>query len=115
MFGSVTDARGYTLPLHEVLAAHDPDALAGYEEMMQAVYLSDRRLDRKTKELVYVGVLVSLGAAEDHISAHMEKAVRDGATPQDVLEVIELTMPAAGVARASVGFDLWRRTFKTRP
>jgi 4-carboxymuconolactone decarboxylase len=111
LLNSVSNARGYSLALHEVLAKHDPDALAGYEQMMRALYLSNRRLDGKTKELVYVAVLVALGAAEQHIVAHMEKAVREGATKEDVLEALELIVPAAGVARANTGFDMWHRTF----
>jgi 4-carboxymuconolactone decarboxylase len=103
--------RGYTLPLHEVLASADPEVLAAYEGMMQALYLKGRRLDGKTKELVYVAVLVALGAAEGHVRAHMERAQREGASPEDVLEALELLIPAAGVARASVGFDIWRRVF----
>jgi 4-carboxymuconolactone decarboxylase len=108
---SVSSARGYSLPLHEVLAEHDPEVLAGYEQMMRALYLSDRRLDGKTKELVCVAVLVALGAADQHIVAHMEKAAREGATKEDVLEALELIVPAAGVARANTGFDMWHRTF----
>jgi 4-carboxymuconolactone decarboxylase len=108
---SATEARGYSLPLHEVLARYDPEVLAGYEQMMRALYLSERRLDAKTKELVYVAVLVAIDAAEDHIRAHMEKAIREGGTKEDVLEAVELVVPAAGVARANAGFDIWRRTF----
>jgi 4-carboxymuconolactone decarboxylase len=108
---SLERARGYTLPLHRVLAEQDPDVLKAYEGMMRALYFADRRLDGKTKELIYVTVLVALGAAEEHIVAHMEKAQREGADPQDVLQAIELLIPAAGVARASVGFEIWRRVF----
>lgn len=108
---SVERSRGYTLPLHRVLSKEDPDVLAAYEGMMGALYLSDRRLDGKTKELIYVSVLVALGASEEHIVAHMEKAVREGADPADVLQAVELLIPAAGVARASVGFEIWRKVF----
>ena len=108
---SIERARGYTLPLHRVLAAHDPDVLRAYEEMMGVVYLGDRALDVKTKELIYVGVLVALGASEEHVRAHMEKARRSGATPDEVLQSVELVIPAAGVARASVGLDIWREVF----
>lgn len=114
LLDSVSSSRGYSLPLHEVLAEHDPEVLAGYEQMMRSLYLSDRRLDGRTKEFVYVAVLIALGAAEEHIRAHMEKAVREGATKEEVLEAVELIMPAAGVARANVGFDIWRRTFPDR-
>lgn len=114
LLDSVSSSRGYSLPLHEVLAEHDPEVLAGYEQMMRSLYLSDRRLDGRTKEFVYVAVLIALGAAEEHIRSHMEKAVREGATKEEVLEAVELIMPAAGVARANVGFDIWRRTFPDR-
>jgi 4-carboxymuconolactone decarboxylase len=105
-------ARGYSLPLHSVLAREDPDVLTAYEQMMNALYLKGRRIKGKTKELVYVAVLVALGASEAHVRAHMERAQREGATPEEVLETIELLIPAAGVARASVGFETWRRTFR---
>jgi 4-carboxymuconolactone decarboxylase len=105
-------ARGYSLPLHSVLAREDADVLAAYEQMMNALYLKGRRLDSKTKELIYVAVLVALGAPAAHVRAHMERARREGATPEEVLETIELLIPAAGVARASVGFETWRQTFR---
>lgn len=104
--------RGYTLPLHTVLASEDPEVLAAYEGMMKALYFKGRRLDGKTKELIYVGALIALGAAEEHIRAHMERAQREGAAPEDVLEALELLIPAAGVARASAGFEIWRRVFR---
>ena len=109
--GALQRARGYTLPLHHVLSEHDPDALSAYEGMMRALYLSDRRLDGRTKELIYVAVLIAFAASEEHIRAHMERARREGATAEDVLEAIELLVPAAGVARASVGFEIWRKVF----
>ena len=108
---AVERARGYTLPLHRVLSEHDPDVLLAYEGMMRALYFSNRRLDGRTKELIYVAALVSLGAPEEHIRAHMEKARREGATAEDVLQAVELLIPAAGVARASAGFEIWRRVF----
>lgn len=104
-------ARGYSLPLHSVLAREDADVLAAYEQMMSALYLRSRRLDGKTKELIYIAALVALGAPEPHVRAHMERARREGATPEEVLETIELLIPAAGVAKASVGFETWRHTF----
>jgi 4-carboxymuconolactone decarboxylase len=97
--------------LHSVLADQDPAVLAAYEGMMRALYHAQRSLDAKTKELIYVSVLVALGASEEHVRAHMERAHREGASAEEVLEAVELLIPAAGVARASVGFDLWRRTF----
>jgi hypothetical protein len=41
----------------------------------------------------------------------MEKAQREGADPHDVLQVVEMLIPAAGVARASAGFEIWQKVF----
>ncbi len=105
-------ARGYSLPIHSVLADEDADVLAAYEQMMNALYLKARRLDGKTKELIYVAALVTLAAPEPHVRAHMERARREGASPEEILETVELLIPGAGVARASAGFETWRRTFR---
>jgi hypothetical protein len=55
--------RGYVLDMHRVLAEHDPDFLRGYETLIDAAYVRDGALDRRTKEFVYVAALVALAAA----------------------------------------------------
>jgi 4-carboxymuconolactone decarboxylase len=112
LLNAARGARGYSLPLHSVLAREDADVLAAYEQMMNALYLKGRRLDSRIKELIYVAALVALGAPKQHVRAHMERARREGATPEEILETIELLIPATGVARASVGFETWQETFR---
>ena len=70
--------RGYVLDMHRVLAEHDPDFLRGYETLIDAAYVRDGALDRRTKEFVYVAALVALAAPRPQLVAHMEAALKGG-------------------------------------
>jgi len=103
--------RGYVLDLHRTLATRDPEFLAIYENFLEGTFLRERRLDRRTKELVYVGVLMALSTPIDHLVAHMRAAVAHGATEQDVLEVLEQALAPCGVARFIEGMAAFDRAF----
>ena len=96
--------RGYVLDMHRVLAEHDPDFLRGYETLIDAAYVRDGALDRRTKEFVYVAALVALAAAAGR--AHGGGA-EGGATPEELLQVVEQVMPPAGVPRFIEGLEAW--------
>src|SRR5437870_3600943 len=100
--------RGYILPFHELLAAHDPGFLRSYDAFLDAALLSQRELDRKTKELVLTGVLTAIAAPRGHIAAHFRAAIAAGATKTEVLEALELVLPSAGVARFMEGLEIWQ-------
>jgi 4-carboxymuconolactone decarboxylase len=98
--------RGYVLDMHRVLAEHDPDFLRGYETLIDAAYARDGALDRRTKEFVYVAALVALSAPRPQVVAHMEAALEAGATPEELLQVVEQLMPprrGAAVHRGARG------------
>jgi 4-carboxymuconolactone decarboxylase len=96
---------------HRVLAEHDLDFLQAYEALMEAAYREPRRLPRLTKELVLVAVLAALGAPSDQLRGHMMGAAAEGATSADVLELLELVLPAAGTARFMESVEVWRDVF----
>ncbi|HEY1275586.1 MAG TPA: nitrilase-related carbon-nitrogen hydrolase [Thermoleophilaceae bacterium] len=91
--------RGYVLDLHRTLASRDPAFLARYEAFLGATFLDERTLTRREKELIYVGTLTALSTPEKHLVEHMRAAVANGATPQEVLETVELVLAPAGVSR----------------
>jgi N-carbamoylputrescine amidase len=103
--------RGYVLDLHRTLAARDPEFLEIYENLLDGAFLRERRLDRRTKELVYIGVLMALSTPMDHLVAHMRAAVAHGATEQDVLEVLEQALAPCGVARFIEGMAAFEQAF----
>lgn len=109
------NSRGYTLDMHRIMAANDPDWVEKYNAFIEATYTGQRLLDRKTKELLQVAVETALRADQDQIQAHMRVALREGATPQELLESLEaVAMPMGGLAfrrglqawAAETGFEL---------
>jgi len=101
-------ARGYVLDYHKVLAEQDFETLRAFDAMLEQVYLKERRLDRKTKELLFVLSLTVLRSERAHIESHIRAALKAGATEGEVLEAIELALPEAGVVAFQHGFDAWR-------
>jgi predicted amidohydrolase len=91
--------RGYVLEIHEMLAAWDPTFLRQYDDFLDATFLDNTVLDRRTRELVYVGTLTALGSPREHLVAHLRAALRYGATERELLAVLEQVMPPAGVPR----------------
>jgi 4-carboxymuconolactone decarboxylase len=100
--------RGYVLEYHKVMAKHDYEVLIAADGLVQAAYLKQRRLDRRTKELLFILSLTVLGAGADHIQSHIRVALDLGATPGEILEAIEIALPEAGVVAFQRGLDAWR-------
>lgn len=103
--------RGYVLDYHKVLVAEDLPFMRAFNDFLAAAYTSPRRLDRKTKEYLFIAVLTALGAGKDHIKAHIEVAKREGATKEEVLEVLELLAPPCGAPKFMLGYEAWSESF----
>lgn len=100
--------RGYVLDYHKVMAKQDWDVLVAANNLVQACYLQERTLDRKTKELLFILSLVVMRASKGHIQSHIKVALELGATPQEILEAIEISLPEAGVVVFQHGFECWK-------
>ena len=107
-------SRGYALDYHKVLVAEDLPFLRALNGLLAAAYTDQRRLDRKTKELVFIAVLTALGAGKDHIKAHVEVAKRQGATKEEILELLELLVLPCGVPKFMLGYEAWAESFPVR-
>lgn len=103
--------RGYVLDLHRTLAERDPGFLEAYEQLLDASFLQERTLDRRIKELIYVGVLMAVGTPEAHLATHMRAAVEHGATEAEVLEVLQQALPPCGVPRFIEAMRAFDNTF----
>lgn len=91
--------RGYALEMHRIMAEADLEWVKKYNQFIEATYTGQRLLDRKTKELLQVAVEAALRADVDQIQAHIRVALREGATPQEVLEALQaVIMPMGGLA-----------------
>ena len=100
--------RGYVLDYHRVMAANDLPVLKAADDLVTAAYLAPRRLDRATKELLFVLSLTVLRADKAHIKSHIRVALQLGVTPEELLEALEIALPEAGVVAFQHGFDAWR-------
>jgi len=100
--------RGYVLDYHKVMAKQDWEVLVAANNLVQACYLEERALDRKTKELLFILSLVVMRASKGHIQSHIKVALDLGVTPQEILEAIEISLPEAGVVVFQHGFECWK-------
>ena len=99
--------RGYALDYHKVLVAEDLPFMRALNGLLETAYTNPRRLDRKTKELVFTSVLTALGAGKEHIKAHIEVAKREGATKEEILELLEMLVCPCGVLKFMLGYEAW--------
>lgn len=100
--------RGYVLDFHKVMAEHDFDALQATNNLVEAAYLKERRLDRKTKELIFIASLTVMRASKGHIASHIRVALDLGLSKEEILEAMEIAIPEAGIVAFQAGFEAWR-------
>jgi len=99
--------RGYVLDYHKYLANADYKALEAANNLIETVYLGQRKLDRRVKELLFIVSLTVMRAAKSHIKSHISVALKIGLTPEEILEAIEISLPEAGVVAFQCGFEAW--------
>ncbi len=113
MLEEIRNKRGFILDFHKILIEEDLEFLKRYEELISTAYARQRCLTKKVKELVFVAALTALQADKSHIGAHMKVAMDNGATRQEILEVLECIFPPCGVLRFMNGLNAFKETVKT--
>lgn len=96
----IRKVRGYTLPLHEILAEANPEFLRRYGELASFVLFGpeeNRALDLKTRFLVLVGITTAVKGDREGIEWASMRAIQNGATWQEVYEAAFLAALPAGV------------------
>ena len=105
--------RGYVLDYHKVMARHDFDVLQAANGLVDAAYLKERRLDRKTKELIFVASRQQCGRAGHTSRATYVCGLDLGLFKEEILEAIEISCPRWLVAFQE-GFEAWREGWTPR-
>jgi 4-carboxymuconolactone decarboxylase len=113
MLEEMKEKRGFVLDFHKILIEEDLEFLKRYEELISTAYARQRNLSKKVKELVFVAALTALQADKSHIGAHMKVAMDNGASKQEILEVLECIFPPCGVLRFMNGLNAFKETLKT--
>jgi 4-carboxymuconolactone decarboxylase len=107
-----TALRGFRYGLHDFVAAlGGVEALKRHNDHTEANYLKEGLLDRKTKELLIIVACVASGDLVSHIQIHMHAAHKAGATPEEIMEALNLVGNWVGIRKA-VGLEAWRATFR---
>ena len=89
----------------QTLAAAQPGVMEAFERFHQAA-VATGALDKKTKELIAIGISVVIDC-ESCMEWHITQAARDSASPEEVLEAVEVAMEmGGGPATASARFAL---------
>ncbi|GAA1007729.1 hypothetical protein Aple_071460 [Acrocarpospora pleiomorpha] len=101
-------SRGYVLDYHKIMATADFPVLLAANHVVEAAYLKQRTLDRRTKELLFVLSLTVLRAPKPQIRSHIQVALDLGVSPQEILEAIEIALPEAGVVAFQWGVEAWQ-------
>ncbi len=99
--------RGYSLEMHRIMAEADLEWAKKYNEFIDATYTGQRLLDRKTKELLQVAVEAALRADVEQIQAHIRVALREGATPREILEALQAVIMPMGALAFRRGVQAW--------
>jgi alkylhydroperoxidase/carboxymuconolactone decarboxylase family protein YurZ len=110
-FKDVLKIRGFRFGLHQIHAEADWEFIKKFEEWVKFIYLSDRHLDRRVKELVITGILCALRSPPPHIKTHMNKAVEAGATKEEIIVVAELAGHWGGTVAQANALEAWRLQF----
>ena len=99
--------RGYILEMHKLMVEADLEWVKAYDPFVEATYTADRRLDRKTKELLQIVVESALRADVEQIQAHVRVALQHGATPQEILEALQTVVMPMGMLAMRRGLQAW--------
>ena len=98
--------RGYLLPYHELFLLVDPALLEAYDRLYENLTLKTRHLDQRTKEIVWLGILISV--QEEAGTLHLERAREAGLRQEEIGRIIALSQVAMGVEAVTFIKDWWQ-------
>ncbi|MBI4234281.1 MAG: carboxymuconolactone decarboxylase family protein [Chloroflexi bacterium] len=101
--------RGYIVDFHKLVVQADLEWLKAYDAFVRATYTGQRRLDRRTKELIQTAVLSALRTDVDHIGEHIRLAMEHGASKEEVLEALECVYAPMGALGFRQGLKAWAK------
>jgi alkylhydroperoxidase/carboxymuconolactone decarboxylase family protein YurZ len=90
---------------YELISRLDPEYAQHLKGLfVDATFAREGALPRKTKELIMVGITCALHRARG-VQLHAERALKLGATPQEVLEAIEVAAIPGGMPGLWLGVE----------
>lgn len=87
--------RGYIYPEWEFAARANPDFVEAYNNLYRLALGDGTALNAKTREFIAIGILAYRGEV-GAVKAHILRALRLGATKQEILEAVETSLVPGG-------------------
>ena len=94
--------RGYKSPAWAFLTENDVDFMEAYNNLFSSGLTDGKALPAKTRELIAI-VLLAYRGLEDSVYKHCKRALRLGATKQELLEAMETSILPGGAPTLFVG------------
>ena len=108
-----TQMRGFRYGLHDFVAAvGGAETLKRHNDNTQSRYLKESKIDRKTKELLIVVACMASRDLVSHMQIHMHAAHKAGASPEEIMEAIDLVSGWTGNVAKIPALEAWRATFR---
>ena len=110
-----TQLRGFRYGLHDFVAhVGGVEALKKVNDNVEDGYLKYQAglVDRKTKELAIIVACVAQKDTVSHLQVHMHAAHKAGATPEEILAVLDLIGRWGGNVMKIGWLEAWRATFR---
>jgi alkylhydroperoxidase/carboxymuconolactone decarboxylase family protein YurZ len=89
-------ARGYIYPEWELAARQDPQFTEAYNTIYELGLGEGRHVSAKVREFVAIALLAFRGGEKGGLVAHMKRAIRLGATREELFEVLETCLIPGG-------------------
>ena len=108
-----TQIRGFRYGIHDFEAAiGGVEKLRKHNDHVEASYRAQTLIDRKTRELAIIVACVAQKDSIPHIQVHMHAARKAGATPEEILALLDVVGNWIGSVAKMVGLEAWRATFR---
>jgi alkylhydroperoxidase/carboxymuconolactone decarboxylase family protein YurZ len=96
LIARMKEARGYIYPEWEFAARQDPEFVETYNRIYELGLGDGRHVSAKVREFVAIALLAFRGADRAGLVAHMKRAMRLGATREELFEVLETCLVPGG-------------------
>ena len=117
LISQIKASRGWILPEQEFMVQRDIEFYRRHNEKFDYFMTRDNALPRKFLELLYIVALcvrLPAGETQTYVKNHIHQALEHGATEQEILEAIELTIFPGGSPSMNAGIKAFRDVLEER-
>ena len=115
LIARMKEARGYIYPEWEFAARQDPDFVETYNRIYELGLGEGRHVPAKVREFVAIALLAFRGGEKAGLVAHMQRALRLGATREELFEILETCLVPGGAPTFHRGLSALMEVRTERP